>query len=87
MTTFLSDGAQMKHSTQTIDHHESAKASPIEVFRARCEARSTLCANGLMDLQDAVDELQEVAVAQRLVAMHGQDAIQQILAESFARWV
>jgi hypothetical protein len=69
-----------------IDHRHSAKASPIEIFRERCEARATLVANGLMDLQDAVDGLQESAVAQGLLKEFGQDAIQQIMAESFARW-
>jgi predicted RNA-binding Zn ribbon-like protein len=72
-------------ASAAIDRHD-AKADPLEVFRARCEARATLCANGLMDLQTAVDQLQEVAVAQRLVATHGQDAVQEIMAESFARW-
>jgi hypothetical protein len=69
-----------------IDHHETAKASPIEIFRERCEARAMLVANGYLDFQITIDELQEVAVSQRLVATHGQDEIQQILAESFARW-
>ena len=69
-----------------IDQRQDAKASPIEVFRERCEARAVLVANGLMDLQTAVDELQEVAVSQRLVATHGQDEIQWILSEAFARW-
>jgi hypothetical protein len=68
-----------------IDHHQSAKPDPLVVFRERCEARVLLCANGLMTLQDAVDQLQESAVSQGLLK-HGQDAIQQILSESFARW-
>jgi hypothetical protein len=71
-----------------IDHHQSAKkASPIEVFRERCEARATLCANGVMPLIEAVDGLQEAAAAQGLLKRYGQDEIQQIMAESFARWV
>src|SRR5882672_531825 len=54
------------------------------IFRARCEARCLLIHNGLMDWHTAIDELQEVAVSQRLVAKFGQDRIQQIMAESFA---
>jgi hypothetical protein len=69
-----------------IDRHQTAKASPIEIFRERCEARAVLVSNGLMPLIEAVDGMQEVAVSQRLVATHGQDAVQQIMAESFGRW-
>jgi hypothetical protein len=77
----------MQSTARTIDHHHrSAKPAPIEVFRERCEARAMLVANGLMDLIEAVDGMQESAVAQGLVARHGQDEIQRILSESFARW-
>jgi hypothetical protein len=67
-------------------NHQSAKPAPIVVFRERCEARAMLVANGLMTLADAVDGLQESAAAQGLLKEFGQDAIQQILAESFGRW-
>ncbi len=69
-----------------IDHHQSAKPDPLVVFRERAEARCLLVHNGLMDLQDAVDGLQESAATQGLLKEFGQDAIQQILSESFARW-
>jgi hypothetical protein len=69
-----------------IDHHESTKPALIDVFRARAEARCSLVANGLMTLQDAVDGLQESAAAQGLLKEYGQDEIQRILSESFARW-
>jgi hypothetical protein len=65
--------------------HQSA--SPLDVFRERCEARCLLVSNGFMDLQTAVDELQEAAVRQGLVKTHGQDEIQWILSEAFGRWV
>jgi hypothetical protein len=65
---------------------ESAQASPLVVFRERCEARAMLVANGLMTLQDAVDGMQESAAAQGLLRQYGQDEVQTILAESFARW-
>jgi hypothetical protein len=75
-------------AARTIDQDKAkpAKASPIVVFRERCEARCLLIHNGFMDWHSAIDELQESAVAQGLVATHGQDAIQQIMAESFGRW-
>jgi hypothetical protein len=76
---------------------QSAKPDPLregthasrllEVFRERAEARCLLVSNGLMTLQDAVDGLQETAVAQGLLKQYGQDAIQRILSESFARWL
>jgi len=69
-----------------IDHHQSAKADPLEVFRARAEARAQLVAHGLHSLQDTVDTLQAAAETQGLVARYGQDRIQEIMAESFARW-
>jgi hypothetical protein len=65
---------------------QSAKPDPLVVFRERCEARAVLVANGVMTLQDAVDGMQEAAAAQGLLKEFGQDAIQQILAESFGRW-
>jgi hypothetical protein len=64
----------------------SAKASPLEVFRERAEARAMLVANGHMPLIEAVDTLQAAAEAQGLVARYGQDEVQQILSEAFARW-
>jgi hypothetical protein len=68
-------------------HHESATASPIEIFRERCEARAMLVANGHMSLIEAVDGLQESAAAQGLLKRYGQDEVQQIMSESFARWL
>jgi hypothetical protein len=69
-----------------IKQHQTAKPSPIEIFRERAEARAVLVANGYLDLQTAVDELQESAAAQGFLKQFGQDRIQEILAESFARW-
>jgi hypothetical protein len=76
----------MQSTAQKIDQSPSAKPAPIVVFRERCEARAVLVSNGLMDLQTAVDGMQEVAAAQGLLKQFGQDRIQEILAESFARW-
>jgi hypothetical protein len=67
-----------------IDHRHSAKL--LEIFRERCEARAILIANGYLDFHIAIDELQESAVAQGLLKEFGQDEIQQILSEAFARW-
>jgi hypothetical protein len=58
-------------------------ADPLEVFRARCEARAHLYATGDLDLHDAVDVLQEGAVKLGLVERIGQDAVQAIMAAAF----
>jgi hypothetical protein len=64
----------------------AAPASALEIFRERAEARCLLVSNGVMDLQTAVDELQAAAETQGLVKRHGQDTVQEILSEAFARW-
>jgi urocanate hydratase len=66
--------------------NESAKASPLEVFRARAEAKAVLIANGYLDLQTAVDELWQSAETAGLVKALGADELQWILSEAFARW-
>jgi hypothetical protein len=76
----------MNSTARNIDH-QTAQPSPLEIFRERAEARCLLVCNGLMDLQTAVDELQETAVAQGLLKQYGQDEIQWILREAFARWL
>jgi hypothetical protein len=73
-------------ASAAIDH-QSATPAPLDVLRARAEARATLVANGYLDLQIAVDELQESAAAQGLLKeFGGQDRVQEILAQSFARY-
>jgi hypothetical protein len=76
----------MNITARNIDHHQNATASPIVVFRERCEARAMLVGNGLMTLIEAIDGLQAAAETQGLVARYGQDEIQQVLSEAFARW-
>jgi hypothetical protein len=65
----------------------SAKAGPttLDMFWACCEARAHLFAVGELDLNDAVDVLQEHAVRHGLVAEIGEDAVQAIIAETFHR--
>jgi hypothetical protein len=86
----------MNRAVRNIDH-QSAKQNDnvrnsdpgqnlLVVFRERAEARCLLVSNGLMTLQDAVDQLQESAVSQGLLEQYGQDEIQQILGEAFGRW-
>jgi hypothetical protein len=60
------------------------RTDPIEVFRARCEARALLYREGAFDMGEAVDALQLAAEQQRLVAAIGQDAVQRIISEAFA---
>jgi hypothetical protein len=57
----------------------------IDVFQLRCEARAALVEACLLDLHDAVDGLQEAAIATGLVDDIGQDAVQVMMADAFAR--
>jgi hypothetical protein len=77
----------MNSAARKVIHlYQPAPAPLLHVFRWRCWARAVLVGNGMMTLQDAVDELQEAAMAQGLVAEHGQDEIQRLMALAFARW-
>jgi hypothetical protein len=58
---------------------------PVDVFRARAEARAILWQVGEYDLHKAIDGLQAAAVAYGLVAELGQDATQAIMAQAFAK--
>jgi hypothetical protein len=62
-------------------------ADPFEVFEARCWAQSWLFGAGELTLHEAIDPLQETAVASGLVELRGQDRVQEILANNFARFV
>lgn len=57
---------------------------PVDVFRARADARALLWRAGEYTLHEAVDVLQADAQRQGLVAKIGQDAVQEILAAAFA---
>lgn len=63
----------------------SRPPAPLDVFKLRCEARAILVAEGEMDFHEAIDGLQAAAIAYGLVAELGQDAVQAIMAEAFAR--
>lgn len=56
----------------------------LDNFSLRCWARAYLAAHGMMHLQDAVDALQDFAVATGLVETLGQDAVQAIMAKAFS---
>ena len=56
---------------------------PLEAFEARCSALAYLFAVGEYELLDAVDVLQASAEADGLVALLGQDCIQEILDTAF----
>jgi hypothetical protein len=58
-------------------------ADSLEAFKARCWAKALLVSEGLMDFHEAVDGLQNAAVAFRLAERVGQDEVQRILAEAF----
>jgi hypothetical protein len=57
---------------------------PLECFALRAWARAILVREGLMDFHPAIDGLQRWAEDVGLVDEHGQDRIQQIIADEFA---
>ena len=63
----------------------AAKVSALSAFRLRCEARALLVAEGVLDFQTAVDELQISAVKSSIIDVVGQDAVQAIMATAFAK--
>jgi hypothetical protein len=63
----------------------AARLSAVAVFVARAEARALLWQAGEFDLHEAVDELQAAAERDGLVAELGQDRVQAIIAEAFAK--
>jgi hypothetical protein len=58
----------------------------VDIFRARCEARAMLYAAGALELHEAVDILQYFAVRTGLVDELGQDQVQRLMSDAFARW-
>jgi hypothetical protein len=64
----------------------AAKPPPIEVLQVRAEARANLWWHDQMELDEAVDGLQEYAERSGLVAEIGQDAVQELIAAPFAQY-
>jgi hypothetical protein len=62
-----------------------AKVDALSAFRLRCEVRALLVAEGELDFQTAVDELQTSAVKSSIIEVVGQDAVQAIMANAFAK--
>jgi hypothetical protein len=69
------------HVAETI----AVRPDPAAVFAVRCEARATLWAAREIELHEAVDKLQHDAERDGLVTAIGQDAVQAIMAQAFAR--
>jgi hypothetical protein len=64
----------------------TAKATSVDLttaFELRCWACARLCAEGELELHDAVDQLQADAIAYGLVAAPGQDAVQLMVSDAF----
>lgn len=57
----------------------------VDIFHERAEARAILVEACVFDLQDAVDGLQADAERTGLVDDIGQDAVQKMMADAFAR--
>jgi hypothetical protein len=66
-----------------VQPRRAASVDLIAVFRERCWARARLFAEGEIELHDAVDELQNSAMRDGLVAVLGQDRVQQFMSDAF----
>src|SRR5262249_23041852 len=83
LSASLHRGDRMSTTATALRVQPAAPPSALEIFVARCWARAILYAAGELDLHDAVDVLQEAAARTGLLAMIGQDAVQEILAAAF----
>ena len=70
--------------TAALAQNIKLKPTWLEVFEARCEARALLFGHDALELIEAVDGLQNAALAYGLVDDIGQDAVQVIMARAFA---
>ena len=84
--TLAANGAKSDATPQATAAR--TKADPITkfaIFEARTEARAILFAATEFDLHEAVDVLQADAVTSGLVDQIGQDAVQVMISDAFAR--
>jgi hypothetical protein len=65
--------------------HQVIRLDPVAVFELRAWARATLWQACIYDLPEAVDPLQDFAVASGLGDRLGQDEVQRLLADAFHR--
>jgi hypothetical protein len=63
--------------------HVTGGIDLVAMFRERCWARARLFAEGELEIHTAVDELQEAATRDGLVAAIGQDQVQAMMSEAF----
>lgn len=61
----------------------SATVESSRAFVARAEAKAMLVDLNMMGLLEAVDELQEAAERDGLIARLGQDAVQSMISQAF----
>ena len=72
-------------SANRVRRTPHAAPTAIDVFHQRREARAILVSECEMDFQEAVDGLQAAAVQYGLIADLGQDKVQRIISEAFAK--
>ncbi len=81
----LVDGLDSRTVSKTAAPAQASPSQLLAIFRERCDARALMVAEGMLDLLDAVDQLQQAAVDQELVNHFGQDEIQQVMSDAFKR--
>jgi hypothetical protein len=75
----------MSAVAQKVQLDVGVAANVLDAFLLRCWARAYLVECGKMDLQDAVDGLQDFASLSGFEETLGQDAVQAIMAKAFDR--
>jgi hypothetical protein len=79
--SYTSTTSKSKSEREAVE--EIRHADPVEVFTARCQARGLLFKAGELELNEAVDVLQDAAEYTGLVTSLGQDAVQTMMADAF----
>jgi hypothetical protein len=64
---------------------QEIRVDPFEVFELRCWARAALWQAAVLSLQEAVDTLQDFAEVSGLVDRLGNDAVQKMVVDAFAK--
>jgi hypothetical protein len=68
---------------ELIAAQRAIAVAKVTVFHCECERLAHLAAEGVVDRVEAADKLYDMAVSNRLVHIHGDDFIGEILAAAF----
>jgi hypothetical protein len=81
-----SDAHRRRQRKRTCPAAATRRVDLLTAFTCRADARAFLWSIGEYSLHEAADKLQADAGRDGLIAAHGQDFVQQILANAFDRY-